>query len=50
MLVAEAEEQSLGGRLGVYDVVVRRGDGTQVALFRGRSYALKSAVIEEAAT
>jgi acyl-CoA thioesterase len=50
VLVAEAEEQALGGRLGVYDVVVRRADGTQVALFRGRSYALKSAVIEEAAT
>ena len=35
------------GRLGVYDVVVRRADGKQVALFRGRSYALSSSVIQE---
>jgi acyl-CoA thioesterase len=49
VLVAEAVEQALGGRLGVYDVVVRRADGEQVALFRGRSYALKTPVIPEEA-
>jgi len=45
-LVAEGQERSLGGRLGVYDVTVRRQDGTTVALFRGRSYGLKRSVIE----
>ena len=47
VLVAEAEEQALGGRLGVYDVVVRRADGERVALFRGRSCAVKGTVIPE---
>jgi acyl-CoA thioesterase len=47
VLIAEAQEQALGGRLGVYDVVVRREDGERVALFRGRSYALKATVIRE---
>ena len=46
ILVAEGQERSLGGRLGVYDITVRRADGTTVALFRGRSYALKASVIE----
>ena len=49
VLVAEAVEQALGGGLGVYDVVVRRADGEQVALFRGRSYSLKTPVIPEEA-
>ena len=46
ILVAEGQERSLGGRLGVYDITVRRADGTTVALFRGRSYGLKASVIE----
>jgi acyl-CoA thioesterase len=46
VLVAEGQERSLGGRLGVYDITVRREDGTTVALFRGRSYGLKASVIE----
>ena len=46
VLVAVAEEQSLGAKLGVYDVVVgREPDGARVALFRGRSYALNATVI-----
>jgi acyl-CoA thioesterase len=36
VLVATAEERSLRGRSGIYDVTVRRGD-TVVAEFRGRS-------------
>ena len=37
-LVATAQERSLRGRSGVYDVsVVRAADGTPVAEFRGRS-------------
>ena len=46
ILVAEGQERSLGGRLGVYDITVRRADGITVALFRGRSYGLKASVIE----
>lgn len=40
-LTATASEQSLTGRLGVYDVVVTRDDGSTIALFRGRSYRMK---------
>ena len=47
MLIAEAQEQALGGRLGVYDVVVSREAGERVALFRGRSYALRTPVIAD---
>ncbi len=36
-LVATAEERALRGRSGLYDVTVRRTDGTVVAEFRGRS-------------
>jgi acyl-CoA thioesterase len=39
-LVAEAQERSLQGRTGVYDVDVRRG-GELVATFRGRSAATR---------
>jgi acyl-CoA thioesterase len=49
VLVAEAQEQALGGRLGVYDVVVRREPGGErIALFRGRSYGLGAPVIRDA--
>jgi acyl-CoA thioesterase len=47
ILTAEAEEQALGGRLGVYDVTVRNQHGARVALFRGRSYALNLPVIHD---
>lgn len=47
VLTAEAQEQALGGRLGVYDVTVRNQRGERVALFRGRSYALKGTVTRE---
>ncbi len=40
-LVAEAQERSLQGRNGVYDVDVRRADGELVATFRGRSTATR---------
>ena len=41
VLVAEAQERSLEGRNGVYDVDVRREDGPLVATFRGRSAATR---------
>jgi acyl-CoA thioesterase len=43
-LVAEASERLRFGRSGVYDVTVRRPDGTVVAEFRGNSRTLGGAV------
>jgi len=43
-LEATAEERALRGRSGLYDVTVRRGDGTVVAEFRGRSRSLGRAI------
>lgn len=45
VLTAEAEEQALGGKTGVYDVVVKNQDGRLIALFRGKSYRIEGAVI-----
>jgi acyl-CoA thioesterase len=47
-LVAEAQECSLKGRTGVYDVAISR-DGETVALFRGVCYRIKGSVIGESA-
>jgi acyl-CoA thioesterase len=44
ILTADAREQSRTGRTGVYDVEVRRADGTVVALFRGQAYEVRGAV------
>jgi acyl-CoA thioesterase len=38
VLVAEAVEQALSGKTGVYDVVVTDTDGRKVALLRGKSH------------
>jgi acyl-CoA thioesterase len=46
-LVAEAEEQALGGRSGVYIVAVRGEDGRAIASFQGLSRSLGGAVIAE---
>lgn len=43
-LVADAVERVRAGRSGVYDVTVRRADGTVVAEFRGRSRTLAGRV------
>lgn len=43
-LEATAEERALRGRSGLYDVTVRRGDGTVVAELRGRSRSLGRAI------
>jgi acyl-CoA thioesterase len=45
VLSATARERSRAGRTGVYDVEVRSGDGTLVALFRGTSYETRGEVI-----
>ncbi len=41
VLTAVAEEVSLAGRTGVYDVNVTNQRGERVAVFRGRSYRAK---------
>jgi acyl-CoA thioesterase len=46
-LTAESQEQALGGKTGVYDVVVSNQDDRRLALFRGKSYRLNGAVIPE---
>jgi acyl-CoA thioesterase len=40
VLTATAEETSLAGRTGLYDVAVRNQHGDLIAMFRGRSYRL----------
>lgn len=45
ILEAEAVEQSLSGRTGVYDVTVRNRSGQTIALFRGKSYRISGEVI-----
>lgn len=45
-LTAEATEQYLGGRTGIYDVVVSNQDGRRVALFRGKSFRKDGAVTD----
>ena len=45
ILEAEAVEQSLSGRTGVYDITVRTRSGKTVALFRGKSYRINGEVI-----
>jgi acyl-CoA thioesterase len=47
MLVAEAEEQALAGRSGVYNVRVTGEDGRAIAVFQGYSRSIGGAVIEE---
>jgi acyl-CoA thioesterase len=46
-LSAEAKEQSLAGRSGVYAVTVRNGKGDTVAVFQGLSRAVGGEVVEE---
>lgn len=41
VLTATAEEVTLQGRSGLYDVMVRNQDGTLIASFRGHSRAVK---------
>jgi acyl-CoA thioesterase len=40
VLTATAQEISLAGRTGLYDVTVRNQDGELIAMFRGRSHRL----------
>nr|WP_086065992.1 hydroxyphenylacetyl-CoA thioesterase PaaI [Bordetella genomosp. 8] len=47
VLTAHAQERSLAGRTGVYDVAVSKQDGQAVALFRGRSYRIKGQIVDD---
>ena len=46
VLVAEAQEASLVGRNGVYNVAVRTEDGRAIAEFQGYSRSVGGQVIE----
>ena len=48
VLSAEAVEQALKGRTGVYDMRVTNQKGEVVALFRGRSATIKGLLVEGA--
>jgi acyl-CoA thioesterase len=45
VLTAVAQERSVSGRTGVYDIDVHNQRGEKVALFRGKSYRIKGHVI-----
>ena len=44
-LTAEAMEQTISGRTGIYDIRVTNGAGETVAMFRGKSAHIKGHVI-----
>ena len=44
-LTAEAVEQTLSGRTGIYDIRVTNREGEPVAMFRGKSAQIKGTVI-----
>ncbi|CAN7197589.1 hydroxyphenylacetyl-CoA thioesterase PaaI [Massilia sp. LjRoot122] len=46
VLVAEAVEQALQGKTGVYDIRVSNQEGRTVALFRGKSHRVSGTVAE----
>ena len=48
LLTAEASEQALAGKTGVYDVKVSNGEGRTVALFRGKSHRIAGMVTDAA--
>jgi acyl-CoA thioesterase len=46
LLTAEAVEQALSGKTGVYDITVTNQDGRKLALFRGKSHRVNGMVAE----
>ena len=46
VLTAEAQEQALAGRTGVYDIKVTKQDGGVIALFRGKSHRIAGMVAD----
>jgi acyl-CoA thioesterase len=49
LLVAEAVEQALSGKTGVYDIVVSNQEGRKLALFRGKSHRVGGMVADTGA-
>jgi acyl-CoA thioesterase len=49
LLTAEATEQALAGKTGVYDIKVSNQEGRTIALFRGKSHRVAGLVAETAA-
>jgi acyl-CoA thioesterase len=47
VLTAVANERSVSGRTGVYDIEVHNQRGEKIALFRGKSYRIKGHVIAD---
>ncbi|HBI69108.1 MAG TPA: hydroxyphenylacetyl-CoA thioesterase PaaI [Massilia sp.] len=45
VLTAEAQEQALAGKTGVYDVTVTNAEGKTIALFRGKSHRVSGTVV-----
>jgi acyl-CoA thioesterase len=45
VLTAQATEQLVRGRAGVYDIRVSNQEGATIALFRGKSTAIKGTVL-----
>ncbi|HBF51208.1 MAG TPA: hydroxyphenylacetyl-CoA thioesterase PaaI [Massilia sp.] len=45
VLTAEAQEQALAGKTGVYDVTVTNTEGKTIALFRGKSHRVSGTVV-----
>jgi acyl-CoA thioesterase len=46
ILTAEALEQALAGKTGVYDIAVSNQQGQRIALFRGKSHRIAGHVAE----
>ena len=46
-LTAVAEERTIAGRTGVYDITVRDQQGRLIALFRGNSYRIQGTILSE---
>jgi acyl-CoA thioesterase len=46
LLTAEAVEQALTGKTGVYDIVVANQEGRKIALFRGKSHRVSGHVVD----
>jgi acyl-CoA thioesterase len=46
VLTAVAQERSLSGRTGVYDIEVTNQRRETIALFRGKSYRIKGHIVE----
>ena len=46
-LIAQATDRQLEGRSGIYDVSVKRADGTAIAEFRGHARAIAGSIVTD---